>query len=113
MKIATRLAAGFSLLIILFLLCTGIALHALLKARDDMDNAVNNKMYRYNLIQDMRSSARDISVAVRNIALLTDEKEKQPEWDRLMAQKEKIHTEPRQAGYQHGSQRFTRRKKRT
>ncbi|KGL52033.1 chemotaxis protein [Pantoea ananatis] len=89
MKIATRLAAGFSLLIILFLLCTGIALHALLKARDDMDNAVNNKMYRYNLIQDMRSSARDISVAVRNIALLTDEKEKQPEWDRLMAQKEK------------------------
>lgn len=45
MKIATRLAAGFSLLIILFLLCTGIALHALLKARDDMDNAVNNKMY--------------------------------------------------------------------
>jgi len=89
MKIATRLAAGFSLLIILFLLCTGTAIHALWQARDDMDNAVNNKMYRYNLIQDMRSAARDMSVAVRNIALLNEQKEKQPEWDRLVAQKAK------------------------
>ncbi|WP_405424290.1 methyl-accepting chemotaxis protein [Pantoea stewartii] len=87
MKIATRLAAGFSLLILLFVLCTGIALHALWQARDDMDNAVNNKMYRYNLIQDMRSAARDMSVAVRNIALLSDAKEKQTEWERVQNQK--------------------------
>lgn len=87
MKIATRLAAGFCLLILLFVLCTGIALHALWQARDDMDNAVNNKMYRYNLIQDMRSAARDMSVAVRNIALLSDAKEKQTEWERVQNQK--------------------------
>ncbi|MFD2048093.1 hypothetical protein [Pantoea stewartii] len=70
-----------------FVLCTGIALHALWQARDDMDNAVNNKMYRYNLIQDMRSAARDMSVAVRNIALLSDAKEKQTEWERVQNQK--------------------------
>ncbi|MFC7509418.1 hypothetical protein ACFQUX_23840 [Pantoea stewartii] len=69
------------------MLCTGIALHALWQARDDMDNAVNNKMYRYNLIQDMRSAARDMSVAVRNIALLSDAKEKQTEWERVQNQK--------------------------
>lgn len=89
MKIATRLATGFSLLIILFLLCAGTALHALWQARDDMENAVNNKIYRYELIQDMRSAARDMAVAVRNIALLQEQKEKQPEWDRMVTQKAK------------------------
>lgn len=89
MKIATRLATGFSLLIILLLLCAGTALHALWQARDDMENAVNNKIYRYELIQDMRSAARDMAVAVRNIALLQEQKEKQPEWDRMVTQKAK------------------------
>jgi len=87
MKIATRLTTGFSLLIILLLLCSGVALHALWQARDDMDNAVNNKMYRYELIQDMRGAARDMAIAVRNIALLNDAAQKQPEWSRVKAQK--------------------------
>lgn len=54
-----------------------------------MENAVNNKIYRYELIQDMRSAARDMAVAVRNIALLQEQKEKQPEWDRMVTQKAK------------------------
>ena len=87
MKIATRLVAGYSLLIILFLLCTGTALHALWQARDDMENAVNNKIYRYELIQNMRNAARDMAVAVRNIALLNEQNDRQPEWDRMVAQK--------------------------
>ncbi|WP_370423196.1 methyl-accepting chemotaxis protein (plasmid) [Pantoea vagans] len=87
MKIATRLIAGYSLLIILFLLCTGTALHALWQARDDMENAVNNKIYRYELIQNMRNAARDMAVAVRNIALLNEQNDRQPEWDRMVAQK--------------------------
>ena len=87
MKIATRLVAGYSLLIILFLLCTGTALHALWQARDDMENAVNNKIYRYELIQNMRNSARDMAVAVRNIALLNEQNDRRPEWDRMVAQK--------------------------
>ncbi|WP_442797142.1 methyl-accepting chemotaxis protein [Pantoea vagans] len=87
MKIATRLVAGYSLLIILFLFCTGTALHALWQARDDMENAVNNKIYRYELIQNMRNAARDMAIAVRNIALLNEQNDRQPEWDRMVAQK--------------------------
>lgn len=87
MKIATRLVAGYSLLIILFLFCTGTALHALWQARDDMENAVNNKVYRYELIQNMRNAARDMAIAVRNIALLNEQNDRQPEWDRMVAQK--------------------------
>jgi len=87
MKISTRLAAGFGLLVILLLLCTGVALHALLQAREDMDNTVSKKIYRLNLVQEMRNNSRDLSVAVRNIALFTDPKEKQAELARIVSQK--------------------------
>ncbi|MBD9660156.1 MCP four helix bundle domain-containing protein, partial [Pantoea sp. PNT03] len=86
MKISTRLAAGFSLLIILFVLCTGIALNALWQARDGMEDTVNNKMKRFTLVQDMRGIARDMAIAVRNLALLSDPVEMQPEWQRLISQ---------------------------
>jgi len=87
MKISTRLAAGFGLLVFLLLLCAGVALHALLQAREDMDNTVSKKIYRLNLVQDMRNNSRDMSVAVRNIALLTDPKEKEAELERIVSQK--------------------------
>jgi len=79
MKISTRLGAGFGLLIFLLLLCAGVALHALLQARENIDTTVSKKIYRLNLIQEMRNNSRDMSVAVRNIALLSDIKEKKAE----------------------------------
>lgn len=87
MKISTRLAAGFGLLILLFIICTGIALSALSKASDGMDDVVNDKMKRYQLVLDMRSGLRDMGVAVRNMALLTDPQAMKPEWERLQKQK--------------------------
>lgn len=87
MKISTRLAAGFGLLILLFIICTGIALSAMSKASDGMDDVVNDKMKRYQLVLDMRSGLRDMGVAVRNMALLTDPQAMKPEWERLQKQK--------------------------
>ncbi|KKW49253.1 chemotaxis protein [Pantoea ananatis] len=91
MKTTTRLSAGFGLLIFLILLCAGVALHALLQAREDMENTVSIKIQRLNIIQDMRNSSRDMSVAVRNIALLNDPVEKQQEWDRMVIQKKQYY----------------------
>lgn len=88
MKISTRLASGFGLLILLFILCTGISLHALWQARDGMNDTVNNKMKRYTLVLDMRGGLRDTAIAVRNLALLSDPAQMQPEWQRLVAQRE-------------------------
>lgn len=88
MKISTRLSAGFGLLIILFVLCTGIALNALWNARDGMDDTVNNKMKRFTLVLEMRGIARDMAIAVRNLALLSDKAEMQPEWQRLTSQQQ-------------------------
>lgn len=88
MKLSTRLAAGYSLLILLLVLCAGVALHALTNAREDMDDTVNVKMKKYQLILDMRGSIRDMAIAVRNLALLEDPKAMQPEWERLEKQKQ-------------------------
>lgn len=86
MKISTRLATGFGLLVVLFIICTGIALNALSNASKGMDDAVNVKMKKYQLVLDMRGSIRDMGIAVRNLALLTDIEAMKPEWERVQKQ---------------------------
>lgn len=56
---------------------------ALSKASDGMDDAVNVKMKKYQLVLDMRGGIRDMGIAVRNMALLTDPQAMEPEWERL------------------------------
>lgn len=68
MKISTRLSAGFGLLVLLFILCSGIAVHALWQAREGMNDAVDVKMKRFALVVDMRNGVRDMAIAVRNLA---------------------------------------------
>ncbi|QEM94286.1 chemotaxis protein (plasmid) [Kosakonia radicincitans] len=96
MKISARLASGFGLLILLFMICTGIALNGLNKASDGMDDAVNVKMKKYQLILDMRGGLRDMGIAVRNLALLTEAQAMKPEWERLVKQKD-LYVENRRA----------------
>ena len=87
MKISTRLASGFGLLVLLLLLCAGMAINALNHARESMNDVVSVKMKKYQLVLDMRGSVRDISIAVRNLALLTNAQEMKPEWERIHIQK--------------------------
>ncbi|WHT00777.1 MAG: hypothetical protein LZT29_03866 [Pantoea stewartii] len=72
MKISTRLTAGFGLLILLFIICTGTALNALHKARASMDIVVNIKMKKYQLAQDMLGELREMAIDVRTLGLLSD-----------------------------------------
>ena len=88
MKISTRLAAGFGLLVLLLVICTGVAVNALNHATTDMNDVVDIKMKKYKLALDMRGSVRDLAIAVRNLALLTDAQEMQPEWERVQTQKQ-------------------------
>lgn len=83
MKISTRLSIGFGVLILLFMICTCVTFYALSHARDNMNDVVNIKMRKYQLVLDMRGSVRDMAVAVRNIALLQDNNAIQTEWQRL------------------------------
>ncbi|WP_289368151.1 methyl-accepting chemotaxis protein [Pantoea stewartii] len=72
MKISTRLAAGFGLLIFLSVICTGTALHALIKARESMDDVVGYKMKKSHLATLMLSDLKDMAIAVRTLGLLSD-----------------------------------------
>jgi len=87
MKISTRLSTGFGLLILLFIICTGTAIHALDSARDGMDEVVNVRLKKYQTVLDMRGGVRDMAIAVRNLALLTDPVAMKPEWERLQKQR--------------------------
>ncbi|MEI2264724.1 methyl-accepting chemotaxis protein [Erwinia sp. CGal63] len=87
MKVSVRLAIGFSLMVLLLSICTGVAINALGHAREGMNEVVNIKMKKYKLALDMRGNVRDLAIAVRNLALLTDPKEMQPEWERVQKQK--------------------------
>ena len=86
MKIATRLGAGFGLLILLFILCTGVAFKALSDARAGMENTISVKMKKYKIILDMRGGLRDMAIAVRNLALFSDPVIQKQEQDRITAQ---------------------------
>ncbi len=88
MKISTRLSAGFGLLILLLVICAGTAIHALDSARDGMNEVVNVRLKKYQTVLDMRGGVRDMAIAVRNLALLTDPKAMQPEWERLQKQRD-------------------------
>ncbi|WP_210525898.1 methyl-accepting chemotaxis protein [Pantoea ananatis] len=89
MKVSTRLATGFGLLVLLLVICTGTALHALTEAQRGMNDAINNKMKRFAIVLDMRGDIRDMAIAARNLALLTDENESRPEWERMTTQRQK------------------------
>lgn len=74
MKISTRLTIGSGLLIMLFIICTLVSLKSFSDARRGMEDALNVKMKKYQLVLNMRGGLRDMSVVVRNIALLSDVK---------------------------------------
>jgi len=87
MKISVRLAIGFSLMVLLLTVCTGVAINTLGHARESMNDVVSVKMRKYKLALDMRGNVRDLAIAVRNLALLTDPVEMKPEWERVQKQK--------------------------
>jgi methyl-accepting chemotaxis protein len=60
-----------------------------------MDDTVNSKMARSTLVLEMRGTAQDMAIAVRNLALLNDPIEKQPEWQKLIS-KQRSYIQKRQ-----------------
>ncbi|WP_282497952.1 methyl-accepting chemotaxis protein [Pantoea stewartii] len=87
MKISTRLATGFGLIIVLFIMCTLVAERGLYKARDSMEKVVNIKMQKYATTQEMLGDLKDMATGVRMVALMSDPAEMAPIAARLKAQK--------------------------
>ncbi len=82
-KVGTRLSAGFALLLVFLvaLLLLGLNRMANMQANIDQIATVNNAQVAQ--IMAMRASVFDRMIAVRNVALLTQMHEMQPEVDRI------------------------------
>lgn len=80
MKISVRLFSGYGLLVICFLICTGLSLHALSESRQGMEDTVNYKMRRLTLVLNMRAAVNNMAVSVRDIVLLRDPEQEKNEW---------------------------------
>ncbi len=52
------------------------------RPREGMNDTVDVKMKRFALVVDIRNGVRDMAIAARNLALLSDPAQMQPEWQR-------------------------------
>jgi len=87
MKISTRLATGFGLIIVLFILCTGIAERAFHNSRASMMSIVDVRMKKYALAEEMFNDTMYIGMHLRTMALYSKPEEMQPIYQHLQQKK--------------------------
>ncbi|HEY8607964.1 MAG TPA: methyl-accepting chemotaxis protein [Noviherbaspirillum sp.] len=89
MKVGTRLASGFGLVIFLLLVVTwlGISRMSQMQARIDHITQVNNAQIQ--IVTELRATVFDRMIAIRNIALLTDPAGMAVEAERMKVQQAK------------------------
>ncbi|RFP13261.1 HAMP domain-containing protein [Duganella sp. BJB488] len=86
LKIGTRLGAGFAIVLLLLLFIAGLGISRLAALKDNMDEIVNINDVEGRLAIAMRTTISDRATAIRNLILLTDEAEMQPEMGRVKMQ---------------------------
>lgn len=83
MKISTRLIVGFSFLILLFLICSAVTFNSLTSSRHDMSEIVSLRLKKVVLANETGTALRNMLVQIRNMALFSDEKAIESEWQRF------------------------------
>ncbi|WP_397324970.1 methyl-accepting chemotaxis protein [Pantoea agglomerans] len=87
MKISTRLTAGFTFLILLFVISSAFTLISLNTSRHDMKDIVSHKLKKVVVANEAGTALRNMLVQVRNMALFSDEKAVATEWERFQKSK--------------------------
>ncbi len=83
MKVSTRLAAGFLLLLVLLVASVIMSLNRMSSMRDKIYEVVEVNNAQLAQLIEIRAQLYDRMVAARNVALLTDPAEMKPEIDRV------------------------------
>ncbi|MFT5589351.1 MAG: methyl-accepting chemotaxis protein [Bradyrhizobium sp.] len=84
MKVSTRLTIGFSLLLLLLAIATGIGLRSMWQIEQRLEKIVNENNVEMTDALEMRQTLSDRMLAVRNIVLLTDANDSRKEANRLI-----------------------------
>lgn len=83
MKISTRLTAGFTFLILLFVISSAFTFISLNTSRHEMNDIVSHRLKKVVVANEAGTSLRNMLVQVRNMALFSDEKAVATEWERF------------------------------
>ena len=92
MKVRNRLIAGFSVLVLLLLVVTIIGLNQMAQIQNRLTEIVNENNVESRHATTMRTTVTDRLIAVRNVMLLTDPVQMQPEVERIKVQADKYAT---------------------
>ncbi|MBT1886083.1 MCP four helix bundle domain-containing protein [Enterobacter mori] len=90
MKVKTKLQIGFLILILLIITSSIISVFSIKRANHEINAILSINMVKYQTALSIRSGARDIAIAVRNLALLSDPQDMEPEWNRFQTQSQNI-----------------------
>ncbi|WP_312670614.1 methyl-accepting chemotaxis protein [Pseudescherichia sp.] len=72
MKVSIRLAIGFSLSILLLIICIITAIRTFSSREEKINHMANVQLKKYKSIVDMRRALRELSIATRNVIIYTD-----------------------------------------
>jgi methyl-accepting chemotaxis protein len=89
MKVATRLAIGFGLVATLLALVLGLGLNRMATMQERMEEITQVNIVEARLAATMDLTVTERALALRNLILLSDQKEIQIEVDRIAAQDQK------------------------
>ena len=89
MKVGTSLGLGFVLVLVLLIAVTLVGISRMSQIQDRLQRVVNVNNVETRLVIDMRALVNDRTVTLRNLSLLTDVGDMQPEIDRINEQTQK------------------------
>ena len=88
-KVATRLGVGFGLVATLLTIVTVLSVERMARIEDQMNEVINVNNVETKLVAGMDLTITERALALRNLILLTDEKEIGIEVKRIAAQEKK------------------------
>ena len=83
MKVGTKLAVGFGIVLLFGALQAGYAWMRLHGLSDDLDSLTNDRMVKMERIADVKDNANLVARSVRNLMLLTDDAQRVSELKRI------------------------------
>jgi methyl-accepting chemotaxis protein len=89
LKIGTRLAAAFALILVMLIVVAATGLHSMASVNQSMVDITRGNDVEARMALEMRLSVDDRMIALRNIVLLDDPAEMQRQVDRVKVQAEK------------------------
>lgn len=84
-KIGTRLAVGFTSIILLLIAMAALGMRDMAQIEARLEKIVSDNIYKMGLVQDMSESVHIVSRVTRTLVLLQDEAQIQEEMKKIVA----------------------------